>query len=187
MNIIVDDIGAVVEAMKTDATLIAALTSGLPTLSDKGYAAGMPFYLYGHRQEIADVLKEKGQDSVFKYQKYPLVALRLDTSERWEGGKILFTLNLALIMRTEKGYRAPERYDDVFKPVLYPMLESFFKQLKNVGKFSWVGDQQFPPCTKADRPYWGTPGAEGNTDLIFNDPLDAIELLDLQISQNHKC
>ncbi len=187
MNYIVDDIGAVVDLMKADADLIAALTAGLPALSQQGYQAGMPFYMYGHRREISNRLKEKDGDKVYKYQKYPLVALALDTPEKNESGMIRYTLNIALLMLTDKKWNAEERYVNVFKPVLYPMYESFLKQLKNVGKFTWESKDARPPHTKIDRPYWGTHAEEGNEANIFNDPLDAIELIDLQFSQNYKC
>jgi len=118
LNYIVDSIGEVVTAMQADSQLIAALTAGIPALNDRGYTTGMPYYMYGHRRELANRLLEKDKDSVFKYQKYPLVALRLDTPEEYADGVVTFTLNVA---------------------------------------------------------------------NIFNDPLDAIELIDLKISQNFKC
>lgn len=187
MNFIVDDIEAVVNLMKTDAVLVAALTSGIAALDSKGYTSDMPFYMYGHRLEIANRLLEQDQDKVYKYKKYPLVALRMDIPEDNAEGTVEFKLNVALIMSTEQTWYAPERYEKVFKPILYPMYESFLKQLKKSGKFMWEGDQQRPEHTKLDRPYWGTSASEGNTANLFNDPLDAIELIDLKLRQNLKC
>lgn len=188
MNYIVDDIGAVVTAMQSDAILIAALTTGIADLSTKGYAAGMPYYMYGHRTEIADRLTAKSLDKVYKYQKYPLVALRLDTPEENSEGVIKYTLNIAIVMLTDKQWNAEERYVNVFKPVLYPLYDSFLRQLRNVGLFMWDSKHnKRPPHTKIDRPYWGIESKEGNTANIFNDPLDAIELIDLQLTQNFKC
>ncbi len=187
MNYIVDDIGTVVTAMRTDPVLIEALQAGIPTLSRKGYLDTMPSYLYGHREEISNTLLEMEDDKVRKYQKYPLVALRLDTPEKNAEGVIRYTLNIALIMLTDETYKVNNRYDKVFKPILYPMYESFLKQLKNSGLFMWEGDQSRPPHTKLDRPFWGTPQEEKNTANYFNDPLDAIELIDLELTQNYKC
>lgn len=187
MNCIVDDIGLIVEAMKVDTELITALTSGVGIVDSSGYAAGMPYYMYGHRLEIANRLLEQDSDKVFKYQKYPLVALRMDIPEANADGMIEFKLNIALIMSTGQNWYAPERYVKVFKPILYPMYRSFLKQLKKSGKFTWEGDQTRPEHTKLDRPYWGVTANEGNTASIFNDPLDAIEMIDLKIRQNIKC
>lgn len=187
MNYIVDYIGTVVTKMQTDAKLIAALTAAIPSLDDNGYMAGMPFYLYGHRVEIGNRLKEKDLQAAYKYKKYPLVALRLDTAEKNDRGVIDYTLNIALIMQTDENWNAEERYANVFKPVLYPMYESFLKQLKNVGLFMWDSGQDRPKHTKIDRPFWGIEGKEGNEGNIFDDPLDAIEIINLEITQNYKC
>ncbi len=187
MNYIVDDIGAVVTAMQSDATLIAALTAGIPALNSNGYAVGMPYYMYGHRREIANRLLEMDEDRVLKYKKYPLVALRLDIPEEHEDGIIKFRLNIAIVMRTDQNWNAEERYPLVLKPVLYPLYESFLRNFKTAGLFMWEGDQSEPPHTKLDRPYWGIEEGEGNVANIFNDPLDAIELIDLRFSQNLRC
>ncbi len=189
MNYVVDDIGAVVALMRTDKTLINALTVGLPALDDLGYRDWMPEYMFGHRVEIAAQLSLKDADNVFKYKKYPLVALKLDTSEQNDQGLINYTLNVALLMSTDRNWTAQERYTNVFKPVLYPMYESFLKQIKASGLFFWPAKDKLkrPKHTKIDRPYWGTPASEGNTANYFNDPLDAIELLDLKLTQTIKC
>lgn len=187
MNYIVDDIGAVVTKMQSDVKLIAALTAAIPTLDENGYQAWMPDYIYGHRVEIANRLKEKDLQAAYKYKKYPLVALRLDTPEKNDNGVIDFSLNIALIMQTDENWNAEERYIKVFKPVLYPMYESFLKQLKNVGKFKWDAGQDRPKHTKIDRPFWGVEGKEGNEGNLFDDPLDAIEIINLELTQDYKC
>lgn len=173
--------------MRTDKVLIAALTTGLVALDELGYNAEMPFYLYGHRVEIANRLLEKDLQSTLKYKKYPLVALRMDTTEQLDRGVIDFSLNAALIMQTDRNWNAEERYTNVFKPILYPMYASFMKQLRNAGLFMWESAKDLPKHTKIDRPYWGVEGKEGNTANLFNDPLDAIELIDLKLTQNYKC
>lgn len=187
MNYIVDDIGTVVAKMRTDSVLISALTAGLPALDMNGYNVEQPFYMYGHRVEIASRLAEKDQQSALKYKKYPLVALRMDTTEQLDRGVIDFSLNIALIMQTDRNWNAEERYTNVFKPVLYPMYASFMKQLRNAGLFMWESGKDLPKHTKIDRPYWGIEGKEGNTANIFSDPLDAIEIVDLKLTQNYKC
>jgi len=167
-NIIVDDIGTVVAAMQT---------------------GGVPYYMYGHRLEISNRLTEKGKGKSLKYQKYPLVALRMDFAEDLEGDVIHLKLNIAFIASTEKEYTTEQRYNNVFKPVLYPLYESFLEKLRFSGLFTWpAADGLNPRHTKFDRPFWGTiQGIEGTDKYIFNDPLDAIEIVDLQINKNIKC
>lgn len=169
MNVIVDDIQAVVELMRT--------ISGLET----------PYYLYGHQSEIALRLLQKDKSPSKKTQKYPLVALRLDTEEQFEDGMWKFNLNLAILDWTDKKYSAEQRYTNIFKPILYPLYEEFMIALRDSNLFTWEGDQRYPPHTKIDRPFWGTVVGENNERYIFNDPLDAIEILDLKISKTENC
>lgn len=169
MNFIVDDIGTVVESMRT-------------------VTEGPPYYIYGHRQEIANRLLEMDNDKVYKFKKYPLIALRMDIPEEKNNGVINYRLNIAIMMFTQIDINAEDRYNINFRTVLYPLYEQFLTALRNSGLFMWAVNQDFPPHTKFDRPYWGTPASEKNVRNIFNDPLDAIELIDLRISQEiNKC
>lgn len=191
MNYIVDDIGKVVEAMRglNKSVYGDAMTEYLASQNATvDNILLMPFYDYGHRQEIANKLTAKdSEDAPFKYQKYPLIALRLDTEEERDGKMIHFNLNIAIIASTDPLYSSNERYDKVFKPVLYPIYSEFIRLLGEIGLFTWGNGQIEPPHTKIDRLYWGTAGSEGNESNIFNDSLDAIEILNLKLSQPIKC
>jgi hypothetical protein len=160
---IVDEIGSVVDSMRGDGET--------------------PYYIYGNRLEISNRLLEKDKDKVFKHQKYPLIALRMDIPETMANGVYSYSLNIAILDFTDQNYTASERYEKVFKPVLYPLYESFIVHLKRAG-FMWPGNQKFPPHTKIDRPFWGLSSSEKNVKNLFNDPLDAIELIDLKISKH---
>lgn len=189
MIYLVDEIEKVVVAMRSDPKVLAIFGGNFSADfsidfdSVKGLA---PFYKYGHKVEIANSLIEKDKDMVYKYQKYPLVALRMDFDEQ-PGSVWDFTLNIAIVMITGKNFPSQERYTRVFKPVLYPLYQSFFRQLKAVGKFTWEGELNYPPHTKTDRPFYGTTGSEGNEAYTFNDPLDAIEITNLKISKRDVC
>lgn len=190
MNFITDDIGAVVAAMRP-----IDLSYGQPMLdylaartTTEENKALMPFYMYGHRLEIANRLLEKTDDPVYKYQKYPLIALRMDIPEWYEPDRILhYKLNLVIVAFTDQKWNAEQRMANVIKPVLAPLYERFIRELGNVGLFSWEGDSRRPPHTMIIRPFWGTSGPEGNAKYIFNDPLDAIEIIDLEIYRSKKC
>lgn len=167
---IVDDIGFVVGKMRDS-------SSSTPNV---------PYYLFGHRLEIANTLTEK-ENSQFKYQRYPLVALRLDIAEQNNKGIIQVKLNMAVMTKTEQNYTAKQRYDNVFKPVLYPLYDSLIEALRTSGIFFWSGNLLVPAHTKLDRPYWGTQFEEGNVKNIFNDPIDAVELIDLTLNKKLNC
>lgn len=178
-NVAVESIGKVIHAMQL--------------MPDKGWLNGktdtneLPYYMYGHRLEIANRLLEKEQDKIFKYKKYPLIALRMDFPEDVYDGLWHFDLNIVLLAFTDKNYNTEERYEKVFKPVLYPLYQAFLKQIKDSGLFMWDGAQNVPPHTKVDRPFWGIEEREKNSKYIFNDPLDGIELINLRLNQIVKC
>lgn len=153
-------------------------------LEDGNYKSLSPYYMYGHRLEISNRLKEKNQDEIFKYQKYPLIALRLDIPEEINGTVHEVSLNIAILEFTDRKYIAEERYENVFKPILYPLYENF---LEEVEKANFM-NLDIPDHTKIDRPFWGITGSEGNQKHIFDDPLDAIEIVDLKLKLlNIKC
>lgn len=178
-NFIVDDIGAVVEAMK------GAVFSEEWATEFTGKE--IPFYRYGHRVEIAKLLDEQNRKTgAEKVKKYPLIALRLDTEETISDGIWHFNLNIAIVEWTDKNYDAAQRYENVYKPVLYPLYERFMEALKQSGLFFWDNMAAYPPHTKIDRLYYGTIGSEGNQKRVFSDPLDAIEIQNLRLNQTLK-
>lgn len=171
MIYIVDSIGEVVQSMRLAGHLD-------------------PYYMYGHRVEINNRLTEMDQDKVFKYQKYPLIALRMDIPEVQTNGVWHFDLNVAIMTMTEKDLNAQERMTQVFKPILYPLYQNFIQKMQSCGLFFWPNqlENEYPPHTKIDRPFWGVTGAgnEGNVKNIFSDPLDAIELVNLKINSRQR-
>lgn len=184
MSNIVDDIGLIVQKVRdtyntADSTLITADST---TITADG-SGGQPYYLYGHRIEIANRLLEKDKDIYFKDQKYPLIALRMDIPEQVDGDVIHYTLNIAILAKTEKNYHSEERYEKVVVPILLPLYEEFMKRLRYAGIFMWTGNLKNPPHTKIDRLFWGITSSEGNTKYIFNDPLDGIEIVDLKLTK----
>lgn len=142
-------------------------------------------YDYGHPLEIIETLSEKS-GSDFTYQKYPLVALFLDADlqrgrEIGKYGK--FKLHMAIIRGTDPIYKAKERDDFNFKPVLMPIYLEFIKQLKASREFS-ILDESMIPHDPINRYYWGKQGLYGNEGNIFNDHVDCIEIKNLELNLN---
>ncbi len=150
--------------------IIGAVVAAMPTPT---------YYMYGHRQEIANRLTMKDKDSVYKYQKYPLVALRLPVTEKTNDDIHEFELNIAILAFTDKSYIADKRYEMVFKPVLYPLYREFLDALAVHPGMMLTG---IPEHDKVDRLFWGVSENEGNSKYLFNDPLDAIELINLKLT-----
>jgi len=177
-NFIVDDIGAVVTLMKGPIFTIE--------FDDTFTGYDVPYYKYGHRKEIAKRLDEMNRSDEDKNKKYPLIALRLDTVEEISNGIWHFNLNIAIVNFTDRNYNSEQRYDQVYKPVLYPLYLRFIEALRQSGLFFWDAESPIPPHKKVDRLFWGTGTIEGNDKQIFSDPLDAIEILDLKLNQELK-
>lgn len=186
---IADDIGKVVQLMRPISKANLYPSSAVDYMANefKSTDAGLaPFYLYGHVREINSRLLEKQKDKTFKYQRYPLVALKLDIDEQVRSSVVEYNLNLAFITFTSATMDAEQRMERVFKPLLYPMYERFLIALEQSGLFFWLG--QTPDHVKTDRPFWGTSTSNANVQHIFSDPIDAIEITDLKIFQlKNKC
>lgn len=189
MRLITDDIGTVVTAMRPiDLLYGQPMVDYIAAKNTPANVALMPYYLPGHRMEINAILLEKEKDMVYKYQKYPLIALRLDIPEEVdEDGFVNYNLNIVILTLTEKNYNYEQRKQNIFIPVLIPLYERFIADLGNVGLFQWEGDQRRPPHTRILRPFWGTETREGNEKYIFSDPLDAIEIVNLQLKSSKRC
>jgi hypothetical protein len=171
--------------MKTGNYIIESIESIVTSLQ----VNGIPNFLYGHRKEINNRLLEQNTITTKKEIRYPCIALRLDIPEFIKDGMIEVKLNIAILSYTDKGYYAPERIENVYKPVLYPLYNSFMEALVNSGLFTWDHklDGTMPEHTKVDRMYWGIAQGEGNVSNIFSDPLDAIELIDLKLKTRINC
>lgn len=168
MNYIVDDIGLVVAKIR-DSDAADPLA---------------PYYMYGHVTEINQRLLLKDKDMVEKYRKYPLVVLNMDIAEESRNGMWHYNLNIAILNYTDRKLNAEQRMAQVFKPILYPIYDDLMVNLKKVGKFSWKPYTLYPPHTKIDRPFWGNKQGGGNVENILSDPIDAIEIVNLKISQS---
>lgn len=155
-------------------------------ITDGTFKSLAPYFIYGHRLEINNILLEKDKDSKYKFQKYPLIALRMPFSvdRNVTPGINEASLNIAFMEFTEKEYRTPQRYEHVITPILEPLLNDFLSKLVTHSTFILTDDN----FTQVDRPFWGISEGEGNAKYIFNDPLDAIELQNLRLKfQIYNC
>ncbi len=141
---------------------------------------GDVYSMYGNKIEIANRLLEKDSDKVYKYQKYPLIALNMPFTEQVNSdGLTELSLNVAVMNFTETTYISEERYQQVFVPILEPLYELFLQKVQESGLFNIIGT---PEHTRIDRLFWGSNGeVPESSEYVFNDPLDAIELVNLEL------
>lgn len=178
-----DDIGTVVARVRAKNVIDYV---GLCDLTTEN-ALLAPFYMYGHNSELNSRLLERGKSKTLKYRKYPLIALRLDVDEENQGnGMVKYSLNIGIFAYTKEHLNSEERIEQVFKPILYPLYESFLTELRNSGLFTWAGSPT-PKHVKTDRPFWGTQDSERNLKKIFTDPLDCVEIQKLELFKPFNC
>lgn len=170
---IVDEIGAVVEAVSTK--LLTQLQAFDPLITGVHYQ-------YGHPLEIIETLKQMDESQDYKFRRYPFIGLFQDFPQ--EVGEVGFdsevTLHLIIARFTVNTYKAAQRYENNFKPVLYPIYLEFLEQLNFSKAFMKYAPNQIPH-TKIDRLYWGREGLYKNEGNIFNDFLDCIEIRNLKL------
>lgn len=172
--------------------MIHPVTHDIESIVNRMKAKGATvFYEYGHRKEISARLAEKGSDAVKMHERYPMLLLESAPEEIVNGGVRHITMNIgifALTPEAETGRSSLERINEIIIPVLYPLYELFFQCLNESGLYSWDGDLRKPPHTKRDKPLWSIEDREGNLKYILSDPLDAILIEGLKVSQRtDKC
>lgn len=143
-----------------------------------------PYFMYGKRKFINEMLKSKSQSVIAKYHKYPLIALRFDNDEDiFESQQ--FDLNIVIATLTKPTYTLEQRMELVIKPILIPLYNQFMEELSNVSLFMWPyegTENGLAPHVRTIRPFWGAGGLEENETNVFADPLDAIEIKNLRIN-----
>lgn len=172
--------------------MIHPVTHDIEAIVNRMKAKGATvFYEYGHRKEISARLAEKGTDAVKMNERYPMLLLESAPEESIVGGVRNITMNIGIFASTDHvntGATSLTRMNDVIVPVLYPLYELFFQCMNESGFYYWSGDQRKPPHTKRDKPLWSIEDREGNLKFILSDPLDAILIEGLRVSENiNKC
>ena len=143
-----------------------------------------PYFLYGHMLEIANVLTERDKSNNLKFQKYPCIILPMDIESEYDSkgiGMKYRNIKLYIVQYTLPEYRAEDRLEKTFRPVLYPLYEKLIYNIR-YNKQVNTGDGIFPPHKKIDRLFWGTSLNSKNTSTILGDYLDAIEVSGLNLT-----
>jgi hypothetical protein len=165
-------------------TTSLAYTSGLTWKTAK------PYFEYGHALEIANMIMEKDESHVYKYQKYPLVALYLDIPEtrfsKDDIPNVECSLYLILVQETKQEYTASERQTNVFKPVLYPLYNKLMTVLEANRKLFLMGIDENFTHKKTDKYLHNSDGTNQNTLNAFVDAIE-IENLKLKIKLVETC
>lgn len=174
MTELVDIIGQVVDLMPADMAKWKQLAPST-TVLDK------PKYFYGSMKEINSRL------TVIKAtaEKYPAILFVLPFKRMMENDLGRFKLNIGIVTYTKHEYYAPARYANNITPTLRPLYESFLRVIRTSGLFHQLGpvkhgsiDRLYVNEFEISRNKERASRGEKN---LFNDPLDAIEIVDLEV------
>lgn len=140
-------------------------------------------YMYDHYGKICQKLQDRAEGGQeFKYKRFPLIALIEDFRVRPVlGTKGRATLQFLILYHTQAEAYSEDRQQQVFKPILYPILDEFKRQIVQSGYFL-ITDESALSADIVDRPHWGDPGVYGNTGYILNDVLDGIEIRNVELT-----
>lgn len=166
---------------------ISALVSTdvLPKLNLANSTISAVQFYHGHPLEIIETLAQKDQSDTVLFQKYPAICLFQDIREIMNPRSGIYCqtpeLNMAILYPTDPVYKAQERLERTFKPILYPI---YFSLLKNIVLHRSIEQKSVENLVhdKFDRLYWGRGGLYGNEANIFNDWVDAIEIRNLSLN-----
>jgi len=140
---------------------------------------------WGHPVEIVQRLQQFTNSETMRYSKFPLIVLYTDFTIRHRGIGDYDTVTLEMVIcnYTDPNYQARERELKNFRPILYPIRDYFFSELKNSAIFvaGFDGDIQYD---STDRFYWGRRGLYGNNGNVYNDYVDAIHITNLKLKLN---
>lgn len=149
-------------------------------------------YDYGHPSDIVAKLVSYNATEEFRYKKYPLIGLFLDFPQS-KGIAVNVTsrvrFNLFIAVGTTQSFSPEERTQNSFIPLLYPIRDEFFNQLSKHNYILKPEGKQYVH-EQVDRYQWGKGGLEyynNGAKNVFNDYIDAIELLGLEIDFTNYC
>jgi hypothetical protein len=152
------------------------------SISGTTWKTAKPYFYYGHPVEIANMIMDKDKSGVYKYQKYPLIALYLDIPEKRnskdEIKNVECSLYLVIVMETKQNYVASERLTNVFKAVLYPLYDKFMTVLEENRKLFVIPVEESFDHEKTDKFLHNSDGTNQNTLNAF---VDAIEIKNLKL------
>lgn len=129
-----------------------------------------PVYFFtGYWSDFAAQLQDRGQSKVLK--SYPLIFLDSNFTKNQENEKIFeISPSFYIITQTKCNYDIQERLDNVYKPILQPILEDFIKAIKSNRQ---INGESYFANTQKNLYFLQSQSAEQNQ---IADIVDAIEI-----------
>lgn len=142
-------------------------------------------FQYGFIEELNETLNQMEKDPAQSELKFPLVWLEepyvMNRDEAAFFGEA--SVNIYIINSTTKTWKAFERMDNNYKPILYPIYRELIKQIPISVAFGATVEQgQKHTITKGY--YWGD-----SQKSVLNDAVDCLKIgaFGIQINNNNNC
>lgn len=165
--ILVDEIGAVVAAVKVKLSL------------------SVLNYQYGYVNELKETLATYDKTATYAVQKFPLVYLvqpfTITRGDYRYFGKAN-GLEIFIINETVQDKKATQRMTDNFKPVIYPIYRELINQLAKAGAFVESVSGRIVHKT-TDLYYWG----EDQQSKMINEVFDCMLINGLNLTIKNNC
>lgn len=152
-------------------------TSGQAISLTGGWKSMSPYSIIGTRKTVNMMMLQRNSYE-YQYQKYPMIALRLPFTLQTRNGMRTFQANILIATFTSKVQTPDQRLVNTFRPILYPLRDRFLEMVVKSGEFLGF-DKDYD---EIDRMFYGIEsGDETNIKNVFADPLDAIEIKNLNL------
>ena len=141
-----------------------------------------PYWFCGYERELFEILSEKDQSELYKYSKYPLIALLVgQETEESDATDVVSDFTILILTETDPHIRTKDRFLANYVNVLRPLkvlLKKYMRRSKELGSndmWKW---------SVREWPYWGTDKRGAN---IGNDALDAIVISNMELELITTC
>lgn len=133
-------------------------------------------YLYGTGYEIIETLMQLSKTAPF--EKYPCVCLFLNVNEEFNESLGIYSrlpeLRIAIVNGTDANYKAKQRDDKNFKPILTPIYQELLEEMFLSCALQKPGLGYDHSATR--NYFWGREVLYGHEANVFEDKLDAINV-----------
>jgi hypothetical protein len=135
-----------------------------------------PYFMYGRKHEIMQLLAEKTKDEERKYKKYPLIILYHGQPER-HGRNFVDQFQVSplvsIVTDSTRVMKTDDRFTNSVVPILYPIYRMLIQEIANNPAFY----QSYPEEIVNEIRIWdGNPSENKSAGLLYNDYLDGIDI-----------
>lgn len=166
---------------KVETVVLAQLQAAMPKITGVHYS-------YGHIQEIVNSMQRLTESPTQMYDKFPRIMLVEDIPMSMDGAIYnSATLHILIVMATQKDYVSEQRQTIIFNPIINPIYDAMMSAITKDKYFNVYNPDTDMPHAYYDRKFWGKAGIYGNVANIFNDYLDAKEIIGLKLKISKQC